>query len=67
LGLDNNWTPVINARTATNMFQFRYGLELADAKIRAQQLEIGFMIQQFANAAADLATKSQLSSPLDAL
>jgi hypothetical protein len=29
--------------------------------------KIGLMIQQFVDAVADLATKSQLSSPLDAL
>jgi len=65
--VDQSWQPVLNARTTTNMFQFRYGLEREDARIRDQQLEIGFMIKRFMDAIADLATKSQLSNPRDAL
>jgi uncharacterized Fe-S cluster-containing MiaB family protein len=57
---------VLNARTTTNMFQFRCGLEEADRKIREQQLEIGFMIQQFAAAVARLAKESRVSNLLDA-
>jgi uncharacterized Fe-S cluster-containing MiaB family protein len=48
------------------MFQFRCGLEEADRKIREQQLEIGFMIQQFAAAVARLAKESRVSNLLDA-
>ena len=61
------WQPVLNARTTTNMFQFRNGLEEAGRKIREQQLEIGFMIQQFTAAVARLAKRSRVSNPLDAL
>jgi hypothetical protein len=65
--VDDSWRPVLNARTATNMFQFRYGLEQEDAKIREQQLEIGFMIVTFIGAVARLGKGSRLSNPLDAL
>jgi hypothetical protein len=65
--VNESWQPVLNARTTTNMFQFRYGLEQADREIREQQLEIGFMARQFAGAVARLAKGSQVSNPLNAL
>src|SRR5690348_10804785 len=44
-----------------------FGLDEAGRKIREQQLEIGFLIQQFAAAVARLAKGSWVSNPLDAL
>jgi hypothetical protein len=64
--VDASWQPVLNARTTLNMFQFRYGLEQADTKIRAQQLEIGEMVNTFAKAIRDLAHGATWRSPVDA-
>lgn len=65
--VDDNWTPVLNARTALNMFQLRYGLEQADTQIRNDQLEIGFLVHTFSEAIKRLATESQYSDPRGAL
>jgi hypothetical protein len=65
--VDDNWMPVINARTALNMFQLRYGLEQADAQIRDDQLEIGFLVYTFSEAIKRLATESQYSDPRGAM
>jgi hypothetical protein len=64
--VDDSWQPVLNARTTLNMFQFRYGIEKADNEIRAQQLEIGFMVNTFAKAIRDLAHGANWRSPVDA-
>lgn len=63
--VDESWRPVLNARTTLNMFQFRYGIEQADAEIRAQQLEIGFMVNTFAQAIKRLARGANWRSPVD--
>lgn len=67
LPVDDNWTPILNARTALNMFQLRYGLEQADTQIRNDQLEIGFLVHTFSEAIKRLATESQYSDPRGAL
>ena len=63
--VDDNWQPVLNARTALNMFQFRYGIEMADNEIRAQSLEIGYAINQFADAIKRLAHGGTWRNPVD--
>ena len=63
--VDSSWQPVLNAQTTLNMFQFRYGIEIEDAKIRAQQLEIGFMVNTFAKAIRDLAHGGTWRNPVD--
>lgn len=63
--VDDSWQPVLNARTTLNMFQFRYGIEQADTEIRAQQLEIGFMVHTFSEAIKRLAKAGSWRNPVD--
>jgi len=52
---DDQLNPVLSARTCPRMAQLRVVLNEKDAEIKAQQLEIGFMVNEFQQAIAILA------------
>ena len=45
---DESLNPVLSGRTVPNMFGLRVDLELADAEFKRQQIEIGFLVYEFA-------------------
>ena len=63
--VDDSWQPVLNARTTLNMFQFRYGIEQMDTEIRAKELEIGELINIFAQQIRKLAHGGTWRNPVD--
>jgi hypothetical protein len=62
---DDGLNPVLSARTCPNLFALRVELNEADARYKAQQIQIGELVNQFAKAIKDLAHGSRWKSPVD--
>lgn len=62
---DESLAPVISARTCPNMAGLRIALNERDAEMKNQQIEIGFMVYEYAKTIKSLAHGAKWKSPVE--